>query len=71
MLTPQWKASAFYPFVVKEFQSYGFKYIVTSGKNIFVQGVDKSSFFGPGFNCAVNVWHFDYSNYFAGQKQQS
>ena len=61
LVTPQWKASPFFPFVEKEFSKSGKKSLVSGGKDIFVQGIDKSSFFGPGFNCAVIVWHFDYS----------
>ena len=36
--------------------------MVFDGKDIFIEGVDKSSYFGPQFKCAVNVWHFDYRN---------
>ena len=63
LLAPEWKSADFYPYLtgIEIRQSVMNKYRF-NGKNIFKTGSDKSSFFGPDFNCAVNVWHLDFSN---------
>ena len=62
LVTPQWKAAAFYPFLSTEYRKFGQNFMCCSPRNALVQGIDKSSYFGPHFNCAINIWHFDYSD---------
>ena len=59
ILTPQWKSSPFYPKIVEFSEKYGRKIKVFDSKGVFIQGCDKTSYFGPDFNCAINVWLFD------------
>ena len=59
-LTPEWKGSEFYPYFCNEIKNRIF-FKRYSGKNMFKQGSDKESFFGPNFNAAVNVWIFDFN----------
>ena len=62
LLTPEWKASHFYPYLIgKKMQQFIVNKLSFKGKNIFTAGSDKSSYFGPNFNCGVNVWHLDFS----------
>ena len=61
LLAPERKSSHFYT-VLKSF--VGSKYLknklIYSGKNVFISGADKSSHFGPNFNCKIAVWHFEF-----------
>jgi hypothetical protein len=34
---------------------------VYSGKNIFLQGADVNSYFGPSYSGNVEVWHIDFN----------
>ena len=58
-LTPEWKGSDFYPFFCSHYK-FCKKFIRYSGQNVFKHGADKDSYFGPNFNCAVNIWMFDF-----------
>ena len=63
LLTPDWKSSSFYPYLISpEVSRYVRREIEFDGKNCFVHGSDKSSFFGPEFNARVSVRHFDFLN---------
>jgi hypothetical protein len=59
LLVPQWKFSYFYPMLaaVKKFTE---KRAVFSGKDIFVEGADAGSFFGPRYNGNVEVIYLNY-----------
>ena len=60
LVAPEWKSSAFYPLLHVQ-RKLGFaSFLSYSGKNIFVHGIDKNSYFGPEFNAAVNIWILDF-----------
>jgi hypothetical protein len=62
ILVPQWKTSSFYPRLTFLKQSVAFKrMIVYDGKNIFRQGLDLRTYFGPDFQANVEIWHLDFS----------
>ena len=62
IVTPEWKGSSFYAYYSSHTSHINFvKKLRYSGENVFNSGADKNSFFGPDFNCAVNLWLFDYS----------
>ena len=62
LVAPEWKSSPFYPYLQNVKDEYcnvtvwSFK-----GSNIFKKGFDKDTYFGPQFNCAVNVWRLDFT----------
>jgi hypothetical protein len=62
LLVPQWKNSAFYPFLMEFLKS---KYLknrwVLNGRNVFQRGMDNSSCFGPDFSGQVELWLFDFN----------
>ena len=61
LLAPEWKAAHFYPHLESlALTKYLVKKYDFSGKNVFLAGCDKSSYFNPEFNCRVGVWHFDF-----------
>ena len=62
LLTPEWKSSQFYPFLIrKDLSRFVKKCHVFRGENCFVQGSDKSSHFGPNYRGRVLIWEFDFS----------
>ena len=62
LVTPLWRASPFYPYLLSSVNSWGVKGKWTfPGQNIFIEGSDKSSHFGPNFHCGVVVWKLDYT----------
>ena len=62
LLTPEWKSASFYPYLNSFLYSKQGKISLTYiGKNLFKLGADKDSFFGPKFNCAVNIWILDFT----------
>ena len=61
LVVPEWKSADFYPCLLqlrkhKKNEMWNFK-----GTNVFETGIDTSSYFGPEFNCAVNLWKIDFS----------
>jgi len=64
ILVPQWKTSYFYLALLKlkKVSAYR-KHFVYSGKDIFIQGTDANSFFGPKYNGNVEVWHIDFTSF--------
>ena len=61
LVTPLWRNSVFYPYLSSSVIDWGVKgKWIFPGQNIFIQGSDKSSFFGPDFNCGVVVWKLDF-----------
>ena len=61
LLTPDWKAAHFYPFLMSsEIKKYTTQVLRFHGRNVFISGSDKSSYFGPEFNCGVKIWHLDF-----------
>ena len=63
ILSPDWKGREFYPFFNSEiFSPFLVRVKKYSGTNVFIEGSDKESFFGPKFNCAVIIWHYDFTN---------
>ena len=60
LLTPEWKSSSFYPYLLFLSENFKFKVWTFQGKGVFCHGADKDSFFGPNFNSAVNVWFLDF-----------
>ena len=63
LIAPLSKSSHFYAYLKKpELQKYIVKFVSFSGKNIFYEGSDKSSYFGPNFDAAVGVWHFNFKD---------
>ena len=64
LLTPEWKSAHFFPFLISsEIKRYTVKTLRFHGKNVFISGSDKTSYFGPNFNCGVVVWHLNGSRY--------
>ena len=62
ILTPEWRATDFYPLFESDvLRPYLKKFMRFSGPNMFKSGSDKSSFFGPRFNAAINVWMYDFT----------
>jgi hypothetical protein len=62
VLIPQWKTSHFYPVFMEIKKSIAYKNsLVYSGKDVFCQGADASSYFGPSYNGNVEVWFIDYT----------
>jgi hypothetical protein len=62
LLVPQWKSSAFYPFLKEYLSSPALKNRwILSGKNVFRKGMDNSSCFGPDFSANVELWMFDFN----------
>jgi len=62
LLIPQWKNAYFYPLLLTLLATAAFKgRWVFDGKNAFLQGADKTSYFGPNFRGNVEVWFIDYS----------
>lgn len=61
LLTPEWKTSSFFPYLLYLKNKFDLEVIRFKGLNIFELGSDKDSYFGPNFNCAVNVWILDFS----------
>lgn len=62
LITPMWKSSTFFPYLLSPVINCGVKgHWTFPGQNVFVQGSDKASYFGPDFNAAVVVWKFDFS----------
>ena len=59
-LVPQWKFSHFYPWLM-DLREQGFvrKVYEFPGENVFVQGSDPTSYFGPSFKANVEVWDLD------------
>jgi len=62
MLVPQWKTSFFYPalMAVKVTKNCK-KLLVYPGENVFTQGSDSTSYFGPSYRGYVEVWYIDYT----------
>jgi hypothetical protein len=64
VLVPQWKTSYFYPVLLNLKKSKAYKqHFVYSGIDIFIQGSDVNSYFGPKYNGNVEVWYLDFTNY--------
>ena len=61
MITPRWTSASFYPYLHKMLGKNA-KIWTFQGNDIFIQGVDTSSFFGPNFNAPVNLWKFDFTD---------
>jgi hypothetical protein len=62
ILIPQWKASHFYPYMLRLKNTPAYKaHFVYYGKNIFLQGADVNSYFGPSYSGNVEVWHIDFN----------
>lgn len=63
LLAPEWKSASFYPYLNSFLYSKQGKIscLTYKGKNLFKLGADKDSFFGPKFNCAVNIWILDFT----------
>ncbi len=62
ILIPQWKTSQFYPYMLKLKNTPAYKaHFVYTGKNIFLQGADVNSYFGPSYSGNVEVWHIDFN----------
>jgi len=61
-LVPQWKNAYFYPLLkfVQSTTAYKGRWIF-KGENIFIQGSDKTSYFGPSFSGNVEIWHVDFT----------
>ena len=64
LLTPEWKSAHFFPFLISsEIKRYTVKTLRFHGKNVFISGSDKTSYFGPNFNCGVVVWHLNFQKF--------
>ena len=63
LLVPQWKTSYYYP-ALNDLRNSRFclDKKVYVGKNIFLQGVDTKSYFGPTYSGNVEVWYFDFTS---------
>ena len=62
LITPLWRSSTFFPYLLSPIVQPGVKGSWTfPGQNIFVQGSDKASYFGPNFNAGVVIWKLDFS----------
>ena len=63
LLTPDWKGSTFYPFLTSPHMATFIRQkIILDGKNVFVQGSDKTSYFNEDFDSRVILWHLDFNN---------
>jgi len=63
-LVPQWKNSYYYPILLQQKCQPCFRGCwVFSGPNMFLQGADASSFFGPHFKGNVEIWYLNYTLY--------
>jgi len=72
VLVPQWKTSFFYPELIKlKSTQWCKKVLVYSGVNVFVQGSDPTSYFGPCYNGNIEVWCIDYTINCAGTSSWS
>ena len=72
VLVPQWKTSFFYPELIKlKSTQWCKKVLVYSGVNVFVQGSDPTSYFGPSYNGNIEVWCIDYTINCAGTSSWS
>jgi len=62
ILIPQWKNAYFYPLLdaLKGTPAFKGRWIF-GGHNVFIQGSDKTSYFGPSYNGNVEIWHIDFS----------
>ena len=61
LLTPLWRSDPFWPYMFsKSIRSGVLRYWTLPGQNAFVQGSDKSSYFGPHFNSGIVVWKLDF-----------
>jgi len=61
ILTPQWTNFAFFPYLTRLQKEPGGRGTIRYGMaNMFKQGSDSSSYFGPKFKGHVVVWMFDY-----------
>ena len=68
LLTPEWKSASFFPVLnSKILKPFIKNKIYFDGQNIFLAGADKSSFFGPNFQCRVILWHFDFNIFNTGR----
>ena len=64
VLTPEWKGASFHPYLNAQWlKPFIRNKRFFDGQNIFLRGVDKTSYFGPDFQCRVIVWHFDFKRY--------
>jgi len=62
LLVPQWKNAFFYPLLLNLQRTAVFKgKWVFVGKNVFLHGADKTSYFGPGFVGNVEIWYLDFN----------
>ena len=62
LLAPDWKSASFYPYLkILLKKNTKCKMIRFKPDDVFIQGSDPTSFFGPNFNCAVNVYYLDFT----------
>ena len=60
LVTPEWKSCSFYPYL-NSLLSDNVTVWAFKGNNVFEQGSDPTSYFGPNFNSAVNIWKLDFT----------
>jgi hypothetical protein len=58
LLIPQRKFSYFYP-MVQSMQKFVAKKVVLNGRNIFTEGIDAGSYFGPRYRGNVEVMYLN------------
>jgi hypothetical protein len=61
VLVPQWKSSVFYVGLTGLYDTGNvIRKYVYDGRDIFSQGQDVRSYFGPEFDANIEVWHIKF-----------